>query len=68
MLTPKTRDAAVAEARRFIAAAEKLQFRTSDSDKTWHYVSSAGPVNAAAKRASMDLTRALAELRRPRKW
>ena len=52
----KTLDHAIYEADRFLKLAKKaIDTAENYPDKT----------NAAAKRASMDLTRALAEMRRP---
>ena len=55
---------AVEEARRFIAKAEKVlardfQAETADDESLWR-----SPETAATSRASLDLTRALAEMRR----
>lgn len=50
---------AVAEAKRFLEAAKAWQTRTPEYD--WQGSKEGG----AVKRASMDLTRALAELRKP---
>jgi len=51
--------AAVAEAERFIARAKDVQA----NPPRYSFVGT--PHTAAARRASMDLTRALADLRRP---
>lgn len=52
---------AVAEARRFIARAESLM--NADPSRDYFY---SNPKEAgAARRASMDLTRALSEMRKP---
>lgn len=63
-----TLDEAIAEAKRFIAAAEKLQVAQNEPAGTrmkrtgrWSTTVESG----ATKRASMDLTRVLAELRKP---
>lgn len=54
--------AAVAEARRFIDRAEKAEHDFAVNDFAWN-----GTKNTAAcRRASMDLSRALSELREPR--
>lgn len=58
-MTPKTLTEAVAEAERFIRLAKAVPGARSIS----YYDPS--PEAAAAKRASMDLTRALARMRRP---
>jgi len=52
---------AIAEAKRFIAAAEQLTF--DPQHENWPVT---GVKPAACRRASMDLTRALAELRKYR--
>lgn len=67
----ETLDKAIAEARRFIEAAEAAKhpetksYRTGDK-ATITYAVREGLRNAAAKRASMDLTRTLADLRQGR--
>jgi hypothetical protein len=63
-VTPKTLKAAIAEAERFlkIAKAVNVYETTYLNRKTLHVES--GKNAAACKRASMDLTRALAEIRR----
>jgi hypothetical protein len=56
---------AISEAERFIAAAKKVQVEEKLIG-TEHYYWYASPKDTgAARRASMDLTRALAELRKP---
>ena len=55
-------DAAVAEARRFIAKAEALKARREKNDL---YDFQGCRESGAVRRASLDLTRALADLRRP---
>lgn len=57
-MNAKTLAKAVAEAKRFIATAGKVQ---SVEDRSWFMPSKE---TGAAKRASMDLTRALADMRR----
>lgn len=59
-VTVETLTHAIVEARRFIERAEVAQMRL----RHWRYASCSYADTAAAKRASMDLTRALAELRR----
>ena len=62
---------ALAEARRFIEAAGVARNRITasfPSPKAWAYGSVSSPETAACRRASMDLTRALADLRRTAKW
>jgi len=59
---------AIEEAKRFIRAAEEVEITlvTPDDEttRTYSYVVT-GKESAACKRASMDLTRALAEMRKP---
>ncbi len=64
----KTLKAAVAEAKRFIEAAEVVEraaghstYSNSNGKDPWY---NGGSLCAAAKRASMDLSRALAGVRR----
>lgn len=58
MITNETLSTAISEAKRFIEKAEVLQDRMVN-DPGYHH-----PTHAAAvKRSSMDLTRALAQLR-----
>lgn len=57
----ETLDKAIAEARRFIKAAEAA--RPAFKEREWG--GGGTKESAAARRASMDLTRALADLRRP---
>lgn len=54
---------AIAEAKRFIHRAEVLQARRKKD--TWLKQWDASREGGACRRASMDLTRALADLRRP---
>jgi hypothetical protein len=58
-MNTKTLDAAVREAKRFLEACKQIE---REKDQYWF---SPSRETGAAKRASMDLTRALAELRRP---
>lgn len=60
MINPSTLDAAIAEAKRFIGAAEQLKV----ANVTHHWTNP--KENGACKRASMDLTRKLADLRQGR--
>lgn len=69
MLTIKRVDGAIAEARRFIAAAEKAK----QAARLWakdfggrpdSYFVTGTTVSGAARRASMDLTRSLARFRK----
>jgi hypothetical protein len=55
-------DEAVAEAKRFIAKAEALKARRKAGDL---YVFQGCRESGAVRRASLDLTRALADLRKP---
>lgn len=55
-----TLDAAIAEAKRFLARTEHLR-HVMGTGSVYHYPKESG----AVRRASMDLTRALADLRRP---
>lgn len=63
----KTLDRAIADARRFIEAADAIR-RADIGTKDLEYVPYSTPTKftAAAKRASMDLTRTLADLRQGR--
>lgn len=62
-------DEAIAEAKRFIKAAELVKKSAKLNDfgpgNAWH---EGGASCAAAKRASMDLSRKLTEVRRGRVW
>ena len=61
-MNAKTVKAAVAEARRFIETAKAWERRLGDDDAIgW----SASREGGSVKRASMDLTRALADMRKP---
>lgn len=56
--------AAIKEATRFVKlATELLRFQQSDEKAQWH--STYPKQSGATRRASMDLTRALAEMRKP---
>ena len=57
----KTIDAAIAEAERFIIRARKAKETSLDQGE---FGSWSGKDNAAMRRASMDLTRALVQVRR----
>lgn len=65
-MNAETLRTAIAEAKRFISAAEKVGITkyVSDTDEEWESVPGYTKESAAAKRASMDLTRALAEMRK----
>ena len=58
-MNPRTLKAAIAEAERFLNLARELQPECANG----FYIGS--KVSGATRRASMDLTRALADLRRP---
>ncbi len=61
----KTLETAISEAERFTGKARlALHCRLQPKGEANPYGDGYGPHNAAAKRASMDLTRALAELRK----
>jgi len=53
---------AISEAKRFIAIAQKIQ---AIEPRYSHHMDASPKDTGAARRASMDLTRALAELRKP---
>jgi len=59
-VTKQALQEAIAEARRFIAKAAKCKYWRQETDVE------SGPTAAAVKRASLDLMKALAELRRSR--
>lgn len=61
-MNTRTLQAAIAEAERFLDLARELQAQASHTD--WIYVQGTA-ASSATRRASMDLTRALADLRRP---
>lgn len=61
-MTPKTLREAIEEAERFVRIAKTVKTGTSAVSK-FEYIDF-GVESAAAKRASMDLTRALARMRR----
>jgi hypothetical protein len=58
----RTLQAAIAEAERFLDLARELQAQSSHTSWTWV---SGTRASGATRRASIDLTRALADLRRP---
>ena len=66
-MTPATLKEAIQEAERFLKAAKAIKVISRSEDGPngdYKYVEMGNPVvNGAAKRASMDLTRALARLR-----
>lgn len=55
-------ETAISEARRFIVRAERALNDLNAVEYAWNGT----PATAACKRASMDLTRALADMRNPR--
>ena len=61
-MSPATLKRAIVEAQRFIAVAKAIHIRPDRKPDDYFLGSKE---TAAAKRASMDLTRALAEMRRP---
>jgi hypothetical protein len=61
-MTPDTLRCAIAQAERFLAAAKELQAQSDHTSWDWIVGTRA---SGACRRASMDLTRALADLRRP---
>lgn len=63
MSSPKTLKRCISEAERFLKAAKLAMSTECDKDKEYSY---GGKNTAAAKRASMDLTRVLADLRQGR--
>jgi hypothetical protein len=65
-MTPSSLRKAIRLAKRFVAVASKVETSSINmiDNKTHEYVVT-GKLSGAAKRASMDLTRALAEMRKP---
>jgi hypothetical protein len=63
-MTPKTLREAIAEAQRFVSLAKKVKPSVYEGKESPDYVER-GPDAAAAKRASLDLTKALARMRKP---
>jgi hypothetical protein len=64
----KTMKKCIAEAKRFVKLAEAVPIRKTENKSQfskWDFVES-GKASGAARRASMDLTRALADLRQGR--
>jgi hypothetical protein len=62
-MTDRTLDAAIAEAERFLAAARRLRERELSRGRDDGRLIWASKESGACRRASMDLTRALADLR-----
>ena len=58
-MNPKTLQAAIIEAERFLDLAKDLHMQSAHIEIDWQ-----GPASGAVRRASMDLTRALSNLRR----
>ena len=54
---------AVSEAKRFLLKAKGIKI--NKGGVTWNYLTSDPKATGALRRASMDLTRALAEMRKP---
>ena len=54
-------ETAIREAKRFLALAEETRRRAKADDMIFY----GSKITAATKRASLDLTRALADMRRP---
>lgn len=61
-MNTRTLKAAIAAAERFLHLAKELQEQAEHTD--WLYITGTA-ASGATRRASMDLTRALADLRRP---
>jgi hypothetical protein len=66
-MTPQNIRAAITEAKRFVRAAElALACEKADEDSSYRTYPLAGSkASGATRRASLDLTRALAEMRKP---
>jgi hypothetical protein len=60
-----TLKACIREAKRFIKLAEAVPMSKSKANSAWDFIDS-GKASGAAKRASMDLSRKLADLRQGR--
>ena len=66
-MTKESLNSAIAEAKRFLEKAEAVEWRELKMVYGGsHYYVESGVVAAAGKRASMDLTRALAKMRSSR--
>ena len=62
----ETMQEAITEAKRFIKAAEQVPFHTVKAiDKKDYTYITTGKESGACRRASLDLTRALARMRKP---
>ena len=64
-MSPAALETAIAEAKRFLKAAEAARGAPVYESGRKHEYIEGGKLTAAAKRASLDLTRALADMRRP---
>ena len=65
-MNPETLEKAIAEAKRFITIAEQVEIQESyplPDRKPYRFIQEKSPKNSACKRASLDLTRALARMR-----
>ncbi len=62
-----TLERAISEAKRFLAIAKEVEVEEFYPlpDRKRRFIKTPSPKNSACKRASMDLTRALAEMRKP---
>lgn len=67
MKPPAALDIAIAEAQRFLERTKALKDEIK-ANETRQYQRHSLPERAAAKRASMDLTRALAQFRKEGMW
>lgn len=65
-MNPETLAKAISEAERFLRIASEVEVFHGlyENGKPHHYLESPTKENAACKRASLDLTRALAQMRR----
>lgn len=66
-MSPSNIRTAITEARRFVATAEALLAREKDDREAGYrtYPLTGSKASGATRRASLDLTRALAEMRKP---
>ena len=64
-MSPESVKTAIREAERFIRLAKLINFTTVTGEHKYSYVNCSPLVTGAARRASMDLTRALAQMRKP---
>lgn len=64
-MNQKDLEVSISEAHRFLSKAQALESLFKKyPDQTWYHAPKYAVVSAACKRASMDLTRALAEIRK----